>query len=729
MRTGTDIRVLHVDDDPDFAELAADMLEREDDRFSVQTAERPSEGLDRLRDAEFDCVVSDYDMPGQNGIAFLEAVRDEFPELPFILYTGKGSEEIASEAISAGVTDYLQKETGTDQYTVLANRITNVVESHQSRRRLAERNRDLQRYKYMINSMYQAACVYDDAGRFAIVNDFLADWYDTTREALEGQESNLIPLIREQSDDGDPYQALLDGEREQLSGEIEGEFPGHGYAVLEYRLTPLTIDGEVEGVVGVTRDVTEHTARERELRRYEAYLEESSDIVTVLDEEGTITYQSPAVERILGYDRGEFTGEVGFEYIHPDDVDEVTDAFTYLLAHPEETVTVEARFKTADGEWLWLEIRGTNRLEHDAINGIVTNNRDISARKRHRRELERTNTVLSTLFETLPVGVLAEDADRNVLAVNERLFELFELSVSPEAAIGADCERLARDVSDSFVEPSQFVERINEVVGEGESVRNESLSLADGRTFARDYEPLELPGGEGHLWVYRDITNRTNREEALKRERDRLDEFAGVVSHDLRNPLNVAEGRLELAREDCESEHFDAIETALGRIDDITGDVLWLAREGRDIGSKDAVLIRETIDAAWEIAADREGSAEVRFADDDLTSATIEADEDRLRQLLENLFRNAIEHGGPAVTVTVGAMEDGFYVEDDGPGIPDERRDEVFAAGYSTGVSGTGFGLRIVEQIAEAHGWDIAVTEGSDGGARFEITGVEYVPE
>ncbi|MFD1643993.1 sensor histidine kinase [Halohasta litorea] len=139
----------------------------------------------------------------------------------------------------------------------------------------------------------------------------------------------------------------------------------------------------------------------------------------------------------------------------------------------------------------------------------------------------------------------------------------------------------------------------------------------------------------------------------------------------------------------------------------------------------DAVILQDTIDTAWNIVADNASHAELHSADDDLSAATIEADDDRLGQLLENLFRNAIEHGGDEVTVTVGTMDDGFYVEDDGSGIPEDKRDSVFTAGYSTSEDGTGFGLSIVNQIAEAHGWDVGLTESKAGGARFDITGGE----
>ena len=126
------ISVLHVDDEPGLAETAAEFLRHESGGFSVETATSASEGLERLAEGAFDCIVSDYDMPGMNGIEFLNAVRAEYPSLPFVLFTGKGSEELASEAISAGVSDYLQKRGGTERYTLLANRITNLVAQHRA---------------------------------------------------------------------------------------------------------------------------------------------------------------------------------------------------------------------------------------------------------------------------------------------------------------------------------------------------------------------------------------------------------------------------------------------------------------------------------------------------------------------------------------------------------------------------------------------------------------------
>ena len=108
------------------------------------------------------------------------------------------------------------------------------------------------------------------------------------------------------------------------------------------------------------------------------------------------------------------------------------------------------------------------------------------------------------------------------------------------------------------------------------------------------------------------------------------------------------------------------------------------------------------------------------------TDRRVLADDSRLQELFENLFRNAVAHGSD-VTVTVGDLDGGFSVADDGPGIPPEDRERVFDHGYSTRGRGTGFGLSIVQEIADAHGWEVAVTESDDGGARFEVTGVDVV--
>lgn len=216
------------------------------------------------------------------------------------------------------------------------------------------------------------------------------------------------------------------------------------------------------------------------------------------------------------------------------------------------------------------------------------------------------------------------------------------------------------------------------------------------------------------------------REAEVARERDRLEEFASLVSHDLRSPLNVAAGNLEivterLADESIEIEEIDAVERSLDRMDALIEDLLALARQGTGIDETESVPLADFAAECWETADTESATLSVE------TNAVVAADRSRLRQALENLFVNAVTHAAPDVAVTVGALPDGdgFYVADDGPGIDPADREEAFEAGVTSDPEGTGFGLKIVAEVAEAHGWTIELAESETGGARFEFRGVD----
>jgi PAS domain S-box-containing protein len=246
-----------------------------------------------------------------------------------------------------------------------------------------------------------------------------------------------------------------------------------------------------------------------------------------------------------------------------------------------------------------------------------------------------------------------------------------------------------------------------------------------------------------HVVLLHDVTDRKRREERLKAQKselqsqkqqlehqnERLDRFAGIVSHDLRNPLNVASGYLELidARLDDDGgatvspDELERMTQATDRMGAIVDDALTLAREGKAVTETDAVDLAEVARTAWKTAETAEAELTVE------TNTTVEADPGRLRTVFENLYRNSVEHGREDVTVTVGEVDrpgtTGFYVADDGPGIPDDRKEMVLEHGYTTQENGTGLGLSIVTDVDSAHGWDVGVTDSESEGTRFEFTG------
>jgi signal transduction histidine kinase len=205
----------------------------------------------------------------------------------------------------------------------------------------------------------------------------------------------------------------------------------------------------------------------------------------------------------------------------------------------------------------------------------------------------------------------------------------------------------------------------------------------------------------------------------LERKSERLEEFASILSHDLRSPLSVASGWLDLLREGASNDQLRAIENvenAMERMETLVEDLLVVSREGWTVESRQRVDGEGLVGDAWAVVETDNAILECELA------GTVQGDPDRLAQAFENLFRNAVDHAGPSVTVRVGSLadEEGVYVADDGPGIPADERDDVFEMGVSGG-GGTGLGLAIVERVVTAHGWSIRATESEDGGARFEI--------
>ena len=248
---------------------------------------------------------------------------------------------------------------------------------------------------------------------------------------------------------------------------------------------------------------------------------------------------------------------------------------------------------------------------------------------------------------------------------------------------------------------------------------------ANGSVFWASCTLSPLSNGEldGYAVVVQDTTTRKQYERMLERQNDRLKEFTDILSHDLKTPLAVIDGRLDLFRETGEQEHLAVIETTTDRMERLVDDLLRVARQGQVVEDPEPTGIETVLEIAREGALPDAATLEYEPV------PTLMADPDRLVQLFENLLRNSAEHGGERITVRIGPLKRGFYVEDDGPGIPETDRTRVFEHGYTTRPNGTGYGLSVVRSIVGAHGWDILVTDADAGGARFEVTGVEFVPD
>jgi PAS domain S-box-containing protein len=453
-------------------------------------------------------------------------------------------------------------------------------------------------------------------------------------------------------------------------------------------------------------------------------VEESSDIATVIDSDGTITYVSPSVTRTLGHEPEELVGEVGYEYQHPNDRETVADAIETIRANPDETQIIETRFRRADGSWCWIEATLQNRFDDPDISGILVNSRDISQRKRQEQQFRELAEEYKTLLETVEDSIFFLTVDS---AETGYAFRFERLNRAYEEQTGITTEEVkGKTPTDVFGEDlgAELQANYRRCVQAHEPISyEEELPVETGARFWQTVLTPVVTNGEVTriIGITRNITERVKQERQLRSQKEQLDEFAGVVSHDLRNPLNIAQGRAALLTNDCDSEHLSPIVRALDRMEEIITDTLTLAREGQVVSDPEPIELTNIVGTCWKNVQTDEATIEI---EDDVT---ITGDRSRLQHVFENLFRNAVEHGGEDVIVRVGRIDErGIYVEDTGPGIPEDARETVFDPGHTSASGGTGFGLTIVRRIAEAHGWQVAVVDGTDGGARFEFTDISF---
>ncbi|MBV0902526.1 hybrid sensor histidine kinase/response regulator [Haloarcula salina] len=466
------------------------------------------------------------------------------------------------------------------------------------------------------------------------------------------------------------------------------------------------------------RDAVERYRTEQAAAATERWLRRGCERVTdgflVLNRSWAVQFVNGAGAAQLGVARDAVVGQRLWDAVPELRGTPVEDALRSAATSVDPT-TVETDCGPLDG---WYTVTA-----YPDADGLSVFLRDTTERKRRERELEATRERYEGLVEAFPNGgVFLFDEDCRFTAAGG--VDLTRVGLSEEHLLG-------RRPSEVFPpENAALLESAYEAALDGERRSFEDSFI--GRYYHVQTFPIRDSDGDivSGMAVAQNITDRKEREERLRRQNERLETFARFVSHDLRNPLSVLQGALYLAEETGEPQHFDRCQSAVERMEQLIDGLLAMATDGEEADmSVAAVSLADCTRNCWQ-TLDTAGATLV--ADTDLT---VEANYVRFRQLLENLLQNALDHGRTAsngdgaVTVTVGALDDGsgFFVADDGPGVADDIRGEAFDLGRSSVEDGTGLGLAIGKQIVEDHGWDIRVTESADGGARFEVSGVTVV--
>ena len=506
------VRILHVDSDPKFKEMTAKFLKQESDQFVLIGESTSTDARERVTDTEdeIDCVVSDYALPDMNGIELLKSIRNEFSDLPFILFTGKGSEAVARDALRAGATDYLQKQSGTEQYDLLANQIRNAVEQSRADRRVTE-------YETVIDTVPDGVYIFDDSFEFTMVNDGLVELTGYARDELVGSHASLV-FDEESIERGERNrESLRDGRSEYGDANAEIETASGGTVPVEVRGSPLDPDTEEPiKTAGVVRDVTEQRERERQLEttiaRFEALFERSPDMIDILDPAGNVLKANHHLRETLGYEEGELVGRGIWTIdrrVDEDDVAELLSEFDTGSRH-----RFEGRYERRDGSTFPVEVH-LLRVELQGEDRFLAISRDITERKQQERKREQ---IISRVTD----AIVEVDADWRFTLVNEQAEELYDTEAD---------ELLGRNFWDVFSEArgTRFEDEYRAVME-----TREPTSLVEYYAGLDGWFDVQVyPTDDGGVAFYfREVTERQRQQRRFEAVFDNTYQFIGFLDPD-----------------------------------------------------------------------------------------------------------------------------------------------------------------------------------------------------
>ncbi|ELY51374.1 hybrid sensor histidine kinase/response regulator [Natronorubrum bangense] len=733
--------------------LVESLTERLTDR-SITAVSSPAQLCSRLEAAPIDGVVVGHDESDLDAVAVLERLRDRYPAVPVVVFPRDGSEALASAVLGAGGTDYVRR---VDGYETLAARLERAVggtATHAAPDCCA-----------VLDSLDDAVIIYEPSDCAVVdVNERVCDLVGCRPQAACRCS---LDTLRTGGVDDETVQSIVDRTLEDGTQQVEWQCQTADgeqfWAEITFKRVPR--DGSPL-VIALCNDISARKRRLHRLRSFQNAVDQAGHSIYITAPDGTIQYVNPAFEETTGYSADEAIGAT--PRLLRSGVHEQAfyqDLWRTILAGDVWDDQIVNRRKNGTEYTANQTIAPITDEDGDIVNFVAVN-ADISDQKRREAQLRQLHYAVREWIEattredvaTRTISHLEELLEHELTAIF--LYDPASAQLRP-AAVSAAADELF-ETHPRFDEDEGIAWHVFETGSEA--------IYDDVRRAADAYNPetpirseIVLPlGDHGVLFVASQTVaafdetdhtvlrivassleatfDRICREQTLEQQRDRFEKFAHVVSHDLRNPLTVAMGELERARETTNDEAFDHVVQAHERIANIIDDLLLLAREGRAIDDRQPVSLADVASNAWDTVDAAGVSLELAC------DRRVLADPGRLQQLFENLFRNSVEHGlirpdshtrqdavecdsthsrppadDTALTIRVGFMDDGFYVADTGVGIPDAERERILETGYTTADDGTGLGLSIVQTIVDSHGWSLEITDSETGGARFEI--------
>jgi PAS domain S-box-containing protein len=612
-------------------------------------------------------------------------------------------------------------------------------------------------YRNLFDNLTELVYIQALDGHFLNVNEAVLRAYGYSRDELIGQTPGIL---------ADPERVDIEETKMRFLKAVDGEpqrFDWWGRRKdgsifpKEVVLTPARYFGQ-DVVIAVGRDISDRVKADAALRQSEEHfrrlIENASDLISILDAEGVIRYESPAITRMLGYDPDEMIGKNAFDFLLPEDVESTLERLQYVVQHPGESVSAEFHFRHRDGSYRSLEATGRTLRPDDPSAGVIVNSRDVTERMESELRLQMQKTLLEAQGEASIDGILVVSDEGKILSYNRRFVEMWNIP-DDVVASGSDDEAL-KSVIDQVDDPDAFLARVAYLYANPDVEGRDEILLNDARVFDRYSAPIISGEGKyyGRIWFFRDMTAQKRHAEELEHARREAEiakvqaedanraksQFLANMSHELRTPLNAIIGYAEMLVEDAEDighETFipdlEKIQTAGRHLHGLINDVLDLSKieAGRMEIFLEEVDVAQLIDnvrsTLHSVVSDKNNTFIVEQGDD---LGVIRSDPMKVRQMLFNLLSNAAkftENGVVTLTATRTPEDIVFNVSDTGIGMTREQLSRLFQpfvqADNSTTrrYGGTGLGLTITRRFAELLGGTIEVDSEPGVGTTFSV--------
>jgi phosphoserine phosphatase RsbU/P len=407
-------------------------------------------------------------------------------------------------------------------------------------------------YRGLFDNLTELVYIQALDGTFLNVNDAVCRTYGYTCDELIGQTPDMLAA---------PGLVNIEQTRKHFLRAVKGRpqrFDWWGKRKdgsvfpKEVVLKRSTYFGQ-DVIIAVARDISERVDAEVRLRQSEAHfrrmIENASDLISIMDPQGVIQYQSPAITRILGYEQDELTGKPAFDFIAPEDVEPTLERWRLLHENPSEPILSEFRFRHKDGSWRYMEGIGAALVPDSIGAGIIVNSRDITLRKEVESTLRLQTTLLKAQGEASIDGIMVVDSNGEILSHNQRFAEIWNLD---EETLNSHSDRRAIEaVLDQIADPEAFEKRVAELYANPDEMARDEILLRDGRVLDRYSAPVVSSEGEyyGRIWFFRDVTVERQYSATLERARrdaerarERASHYASSLERELEFGRRIQEG-------------------------------------------------------------------------------------------------------------------------------------------------------------------------------------------